>query len=218
MDPHRKAIIHGSGQSGHRTPPELAAKLVDYFNLKIDLAATAESCLEPLRALGLYLGPDRLEHSLRDALQVQWNRLYMDQPGFQRGFLNPPFSLEQIKQLRALDPPPADLQEQIDALRIEKWAEKACTESLNGFTTIGVFPYSPQTEWFRQYVLGLTLDGQWWGHAAYEYWLIPHRVSFLTPEGEKQNNAGVNTCIIHWAPNPGFHGPWQPPMRYWDYL
>jgi hypothetical protein len=58
---------------------------------------------------------------------------------------------------------------------------------------------------------------QWVGHAALDYWRIPHRVSFLQPDGTPSNNAGVNTCVIHWGPNPGFVGPWVPSGRYWSY-
>jgi len=57
----------------------------------------------------------------------------------------------------------------------------------------------------------------WAGHAALDYWKMPHRVSFLQPDGSPSNNANVNTCIVHWGPNPGFVGPWVPSGRYWSY-
>lgn len=213
MDQQAKSILWGSGQSGHRTPPEMASKLIEHFGCTVDLAATQETCL--LGPLNSYLGPDRGEEHLKDALQVDWHTL----KGHKAGILNPPFSLEEIRELKEIaehrEVP--DLEHRIAALQIEKWAEKACNESLKGFRTIGIFPYSPQTEWFRMYVMGLDLDGQWWGHAALDYWIIPHRVSFLAPDGGKQNNAGVNTCIIEWGPNPGFYGPWRGSGRYWSY-
>lgn len=213
MDAHRQSIIWGSGQSGHRTPPEMASKLVEYFGCTVDLAATQETCV--LGPLNSYLGPDRGEEALRDALQVDWHKL----KGHKVGFLNPPFSLDEIKELREIAESRAvpDLEARINALRIEMWAWKAYEESMKGFTTIGVFPYSPQTEWFRAYVMGLDPDGNWYGHAAYDYWKIPYRVSFLAPDGSKQGNAGVNTCVVQWRPNPGFYGPWVPGGRYWSY-
>lgn len=214
MDAHRKSIIHASGRSGHRTPPIMAAKLVSIFGCTVDLAATVDSNV--FAPLDSYLGPDRLEPGYQNSMTYPWHEM----TGHRVGFLNPPFSLDEIAALKEQAEHRAipDLDDRINALRVEKWAEKACSESLQGFTTIGVFPYSPQTEWYRQYVKGLTLEGQWWGHAALDVWILPHRVSFLTPDGEAQGNAGVNTCIIQWGPNPGFVGPWTQSDRYWDYL
>ena len=207
MDPHRKSIIHGSGQSCYRTPSAMAGRLVEYFSLAWDLAATSETKVTPER----HLGPGSAWSE--DALAVAWSQL--QQP---RGFLNPPFSLSEIKTLREAGVPTDD--PRIRALRIEEWARKAFNESEAGFTTIGVFPYAPQTEWFRCYVMGHNGRGSpngWSGHAALDYWRLPHRVSFLTPDGQATNNAGVNSCIIHWGPNPGFIGPWVPSGRYWSY-
>jgi hypothetical protein len=208
---HRQSIIHASGQSSHRTPPEMASKLVSIFGCTVDLAASQESSV----CGPFYMGPDQIEASFRDSMVYPWHTL----TGHTTGFLNPPFSLDEIKELKeqAEHAPVENLEDRINALRVEKWAEKACTESLKGFTTIGVFPYAPQTDWFRTYVMGHSADGGWWGHAALDYWRLPHRVSFLTGTGEKQNNAGVNTCIIHWGPSPGFVGPWVPSGRYWSY-
>lgn len=209
---HNQSIIHSSGQSGHRTPPEMATKLVSIFNVTIDLAATKES---DITGIGSYLGPDRPEAGYRNSMEYPWHQL----TGHRVGLLNPPFSLEEIKELKeqAALAPVENLEARIDALRVEKWAEKACNESLLGFTTIGIFPYSPQTDWFRTYVMGLDAEGNWWGHAALDYWRLPYRVSFLTPDGQKQGNAGVNTCVVQWGPNPGFFGPWVPSGRYWSY-
>jgi len=211
MDPHRKAIIHGSGASGYRTPVEMASKLVSYFGCTVDLAAVKETSV----VWESYLGPDRAEEALRDAMAYPWHALQ----GHTVGFLNPPYSLDEIKELRdqAEHREVPDLEARINALRVEKWAEKACNESMQGFTTIGVFPYAPQTEWFRLYVMGHGGESGWWGHAALDYWTIPYRVSFLKPDGSPTGNAGVNTCVIRWGPNPGFVGPWVPGGRYWSY-
>lgn len=191
----------------------MASKLIEFFGCTVDLAATQETCL--LGPIGSYLGPDRGEEEYRNSMVVPWHKL----KGHKVGIINPPFSLDEIRELRDINEHRAveNLEERIDALRIEKWAEKCCNESLQGFTTIGIFPYSPQTEWFKTYVEGLDSNGQWWGHAALDYWKIPHRVSYLAPDGSKQNNAGVNTCVIQWGPNPGFFGPWRGSGRYWTY-
>jgi hypothetical protein len=195
----------------------MARKLVAFFGCTVDLAATQETNV--LGPMNSYLGPDRGEEALQDALRVDWHTL----KGHRVGFLNPPFSLEEIKELREIAESRAvpDLEARINALRIEQWAWKACDEAMKGFQTIGVFPYSPQTEWFKNYVLGFVEDEEgrpaFWGGGAYEYWVLPHRVSFLAPDGSKQGNAGVNTCVVNWKPNPGFYGSWVPPMRYWSY-
>ena len=194
----------------------MARKLVDYFDLAWDLAATPENRVTPER----HLGPGSAWGE--DALAVDWSRL--QEPW---GFLNPPFSLSEIKILKEQGVPADD--PRISALRIENWAEKAYAESLTGFTTIGVFPYAPQTEWFRWYVMGHSPKPQmdvradihavagWSGHAALDFWRLPHRVSFLLPDGSPTDNAGVNTCILIWGPNPGFVGPWVPSGRYWSF-
>jgi hypothetical protein len=192
----------------------MAQKLIEYFRCTVDLAATQETCL--LSPLGSYLGPDRGEEHLQDALQVDWHKL----KGHRSGILNPPYSEEEIRELKDIATTRAvpNLEARCDALRVEMWAWKAYNESLAGFQTIGIFPYAPQTEWFRRYVMGLDpTTGEWQGHAALDYWRLPYRVSFLTPEGEKQGNAGVNTAVIIWSPNPGFYGPWAPSGRYWSY-
>jgi hypothetical protein len=146
-----------------------------------------------------------------------------------RGFLNPPYSLTEIRVLQdaatsgAIAYAPDVLDAKIRALRIEEWARKAYEESLRGFTTIGVFPYAPQTKWFRQYVMGhqrIAPGGDphsWRGHAALDYWRLSHRVPFLRADGSPAGGANVNTCIVHWGPNPGFVGPWVPSGRYWSY-
>jgi hypothetical protein len=212
MDAHRKAIIHGSGQSCWRTPPQMVEALAAVFPFQLDLAATSESCIAP--ALH-HLGPGGL---VEDALAYPWVEVADKYSLHRWGFLNPPFSLSEIRERKQHGAVKADT----DHLRIEKWAQKAYEESLQGFSTIGVFPYAPQSKWFRRYVMGHVprygAPGEGWsGHAALDYWRLPHRVSFLQPDGSKSNNAGVNTCIVHWGPNPGFVGPWVPSGRYWSY-
>lgn len=192
----------------------------------IDLAATGESCLVVKQNLthdltgfddlAYYLGPDHPNTAMRDSLQVPWHTMG------KRGFINPPYSLGLYSKGLEAGTPRAELQ----WLLIENWAHKAYQESLQGFTTWGVFPYAAQTEWFREYVMGHTVKLSkankdprigWSGHAALDYWRIPHRVSFLQADGTAAANANVNTCIVIWGPNPGFVGPWMPSGRYWSY-
>lgn len=217
---HRSSLIHSSSKSDYWTPRDLIEALRPHARFTIDLAATKDSSVCWLN----YLGPDHPEPKYRDALQVDWAAIAREGPngqsGPQVGWLNPPWSLKEIETLReqsAFRRIP-DLEQRIAALRVEQWAEKCCNESLKGFTTWGLFPYAPQTQWFRTYVMGHGGESGWWGHAALDYWRIPHRVTFLDGEGTPMDNtAGVNSCIIHWGPNPGFVGPWVPSGRYWSF-
>lgn len=221
MDNHRLQMLHSSGDCNHRTPPELVAKLLQTFPMAVDLAATAESAvivtkemnhdLNGYDELSVYLGPDHPETAFQDALTVPWHTIA------KCGFLNPPYSLSLYSDGLKAGVDRKDLQ----WLLIESWAAKAYQESLQGFTTIGVFPYAAQTEWFRRYVMGHNMQTpngvDWAGHAALDYWRIPHRVSYLKADGSAQANANVNTCIVIWGPNPGFVGPWVPSGRYWSF-
>lgn len=216
MNNHKLQMLHSSGECNHRTPPDLFGALKRTFPIEIDLAATAEDCLVTDDDSAYYLGPGHPDPALQDALQVPWHEVG------KVGFLNPTYSLSKYSEGLKLGIAREDLQ----WLLIENWAAKAFQESLQGFTTIGVFPYAAQTEWFREYVMGHTVQLSkankdprigWKGHAALDFWRIPHRVSFLTPTGEASNNANVNSCIVIWGPNPGFVGPWSPSGRYWSY-
>jgi hypothetical protein len=221
---------HSSQDPNWRTPPPFVAKLALTFPFDVDLAADLASAVV-LDSGGFthYFGPDHPEKHFQNSLLVPWS-----ETGYRCGFLNPPFSTTRIKELKRLfdqlkggaTPEQLVKMQQEYAynaaqFRIEEWARKAYTESERGFTTIGVFPYAPQTKWFRQYVMGHTQDGNTWrGHAALDYWRLPHRVAFLRPDGEKPGDRGganVNTCVIQWGPNPGFRGPWVPSGRYWTY-
>lgn len=237
-DPHTMRIRNASQDPDWRTPPELMKPLLRVFPIQIDLAATLST-----RVVPLYLGPDQPAAIVQDALATSWMHAADDWGVVPCGFLNPPYSLSKIRELKkewAARPvaSPEDAAylaavytPQIRALRIEAWAQKAYEESLQGFTTIGVFPYAPQTRWFRQYVLGhaprpkateqygectYPLIG-WSGHAALDCWILAHRISYLRPDGSPAANANVNSCIIHWGPNPGFVGPWVPSFRSWSY-
>lgn len=225
MDDHKLQMLHSSGSCDHRTPPALYEKLSHTWRFDLDLAATLESCLvltdDPGGVQAHYLGPDHPIPAFQDALVAPWHEIG------KVGFLNPPYSLSLYSDGLAAGVPRADLQ----WLLVENWAKKAYDESVKGFTTVGVFPYAAQTEWFRRYVMGhvekpvpsitdpkeCTYTIGWAGHAALDYWRIPHRVSFLRGDGQPQVNSNVNTCIVIWGPNPGFVGPWVPSGRYWSY-
>lgn len=214
MNKHKLQMLHSSGQCDWRTPPELYAALARSFPFEVDLAATADNALVEVDggANVSYLGPDHPDTAFQDALQVRWHTLG------RCGFLNPSYSLSLYSDGLAAGVDRADLQ----WLLIESWAKKAYEESLRGFTTVGVFPYAAQTEWFRTYVMGHTAplrhgDVIFPFHAALDYWRLSHRVSFLQPSGEPASNSNVNTCIVIWGPNPGFVGPWVPSGRYWSY-
>lgn len=214
---HDQALIHSSEDPNWRTPDACFEKLKAAFNFRIDAAATVYD-----RKCSEYFGPDHLAESRVDALQVDWHD-YVN-CSCEAIFLNPPYSRKQYRLTKS------------PAMLIDNWARKCWEESQRGCTIVGVFPFSPQTEWYTRYVYGHIKGTQtagksgvpasewetrevvsWSGHAAMEEWRLPHRISFLRPDGSKAANAGVNSVIVVWRPNPGFVGPWQPAVRYWSY-
>ena len=138
-----------------------------------------------------WLGPGG---EAEDALVVDWTPLLHGEAGF----LNPPYSK---KEKQPIGP----------------WLEKCWMESQKGCTIVGLIPFAPQTVHYTKYVYGFDAEGVWSGHAAMEEWRLPHRISYLRPDGSPAGNAGVNSVVIVWRPNPGFVGPWTPATRYWSY-
>lgn len=203
MNPHDRRIIHSSQESDWRTPPECFQALDVEFSFQLDAAADEASCLVfhagIIGRTPSYLGPGCPLGE--NALAVPWAP--------QRIFLNPPFSREKA---RAWNGPARE-----NPYRIEHWAKKCWEESQRGCTIVGLFPFAPQTSWYRCYVYGHTKDGQWSGHAAKEERRIPHRISFLSPDGTPSGNAGVNTAVIVWTPMTGAVGPWTPHQWYWSW-
>jgi hypothetical protein len=211
--PHDHQIIHSSEESDWRTPDALVSALLDeeYGGIEIDLAADSRS-----RKLPIWLGPGS-PHG-EDALAVDWGELLRRLHLARVGFLNPPFSRTKARELKAAGDP------RWRAYTVEAWAEKCWRESRDGFTIYAVLPFAPQTEWYRKYVCGH--DGAkpldqvvvgWNGHAAEQERRLPHRISFLRPDGSAAENAGVNSVIIKWGPATGIVGPWQPHSFYWSY-
>jgi len=200
MNPHDQRVIHSSEEADWRTPPALFRRLQDEFDLTVDGAADKASALCPY-----FFGKDT---SPTGALGINWVQTLPPNPGHPRVFLNPPYSRT---RLRATKDPSYD---------IARWAEKCWTESRAGCTVVGLFPFAPQTSWYRRWVWGqweTKETVEWGGHAAMEERRLPYRVSFLRPDGSPASNAGVNSVVIVWKPNPGYVGPWQPVVRYWSY-
>jgi hypothetical protein len=198
----------------------------------VDLAADLDNALvytvdrEVNEHVYVYLGPGSLV--AEDALLADWHALFGRGPGF----LNPPFSKtlsNAYRTGRIKNEAGVWIEHEKDPVKatwyeVERWAEKCWREGQKGFATYGIFPYAPQTEWFRRYVCGHvtteTAEGplvEWAGYAADEERRIPHRISFLRPDGSPAANAGVNSCVIIWNEDPGYVGPWQPAVRYWSY-
>lgn len=226
MDPHSQAIIHGSFESDYRTPGDCYGLLYREHDFQVDAAADGASAL-----CTHYLGPGSLH--AENALAVDWATF-----GWTRFFLNPPFSKTLVNAYNTgrikidgrwvehvID------REKAKAYDVANWAQKCWEESQKGATIVGIFPFSPQTDWYRQYVYGHqqledykevptpnVLGGVGWlGHCAREERRLPHRISFLQPDGSPTGNAGVNSAIIVWKPNLGIVGPWQPHQFYWSY-
>lgn len=227
MKPHDHQIIHSSEESNWRTPEPLVSALHEetYQGIGIDLAADRDS-----RKFPIWLGPGS-PHG-ENALEVSWLDLMLRLDLAPIGFLNPPFSRKLARaystgriqvggewQPHPVDPSLARI------YNVEPWAEKCWRESLAGMTTYAVVPFAPQTDWYRRYVYGHIqgeiVDGRypttWIGHAAMEERRLPHRISFLWPDGSPAQNAGVNSVIVKWAPGSRIVGPWQPHSFYWSY-
>lgn len=201
MNTHDRQVIHSSAESDWRTPPALFAALYKEFSFQTDAAADAASAL-----CASWYGPG--SSFAADALSITWP---VEWGPF---FLNPPFSRTKARAWEGQD-------QSINPYRIENWARKCWEESQRGCTIVGLFPFAPQTEWYRQCVYGHHDDSSpkfvWNGHAAQQERRLPHRVSFLKPDGTESGNAGVNTAVIVWTPMTGAVGPWQPFSYYWSY-
>lgn len=199
MKRHTETVQHSSKFPDWRTPPRLFAVLDAEFQFVLDAAADKTSSLCPH-----YFGPDHSIPALRDGLAVNWGEYVetqyrVDGPLARTAiFLNPPYSRE-LK------------------MPIGVWIQKAWEESQRGCTVVGVIPYSPQTEWWREFVEGHGRELKDF-HAAREARKIPHRVSLLRPDGSEADNAGGNTAICVWRPKHGLVAPWVPFSAYWEYL
>lgn len=224
---HDLQIIHSSEESNWRTPEKLVAALNDeeYGGIEIDLAADRDD-----RKFPIWLGPGS-PHG-EDALLVDWCGVMKRLNLVPIGFLNPPFSRKlahaystgRIQIDGVWHEHPID-KAKARVYQVEPWAEKCWRESQRGFTIYAVLPFAPQTEWYRKYVCGHVQGAidvgvyptVWSGHAALQERRLPHRISFLRPDGSPAENAGVNSVVVKWGPAKGIVGPWQPHTFYWSY-
>lgn len=222
---HTEAVQHSSKFPNWRTPPALYAALDAEFQFVLDAAASKTDKLA-----GHYFGPDHKDPLLRDGLSVNWvehiGGLYQVMGILSRCaiFVNPPFSRELASayttgtiKVGGVDVPHPIDPIQARAMKIGSWLEKCWQESQAGCTIVGVIPYSPQTDWWRTYVEGHGEELVRF-HAAREVRKIPHRVSFLLPDGSETNSAGGNTSIVVWRARHGLVAPWTPFSAYWEYL
>lgn len=220
MKDHDQRLIHSSEESDWRTPEPCVTALhaETYEGISIDLAADSGN-----RKFPVWLGPGSPYGE--DALAVDWVALLIKLELTPIGFLNPPFSRKLARAYRTgrIQIDGEWRPHEIDLLKSTwyepgTWAEKCWQESQRGCTIYGVFPFAPQTEWYRSYVQGHTEDFRGWnGHAAMQERRIPHRISFLRPDGSPAENAGVNSAVIVWQPAFRIVGPWQPHSFYWSY-
>jgi hypothetical protein len=225
MKDHDQRLIHSSDDPNWRTPEPCFAALHEEASFTIDLAADRESRLVPI-----WLGPG--SPIAEDALLADWLDVCARHHLDPFGFLNPPFSRKLARAYRTgrlqvegeWQPHPVDLQKSA-SYEVESWAKKCWEESRRGMTIYAVLPFAPQTEWYRQYVYGhdipigapLSPEFQWKGHAALQERRLPHRISFVRPDGSPAENAGVNSVIVKWEPTSRIVGPWQPHSFYWSY-
>lgn len=212
MRAHDRRIIHSSVESDYRTQPRLFEALDQEFDFTVDMAASRRS-----RLCERWYGPDHPDPDFRDALDPKepWY------PG--RRFLNPPYSVKLRDKLREQGKP----EEVWRAMEIKRWVERCWLETRYAGTVVAIVPYSPQTEWWRQFIsqgmpVDVTLgdgprDSRHPWHRAHEIRQFYRRLSFLTPEGKPTGGAGVNHAVVVWKPNPGYVEPWTPVVRYWEY-
>jgi hypothetical protein len=191
MNNHDKRIIHSSEEAGWRTPPALFVALAREFDVVVDAAASLAD-----RLCDAFFGPDHPDPLYCDALKVPDWHAAADGGAV---FLNPPYSRKLLRETGD------------NAYDIASWATVCAVQARKGATIVGVFPYSVQTAWWYTYVRHGDLK-------AHEIRTIPHRVSFLRPDGSPAGNAGGNTAIVIWRPPCGYVGDWQPAERVWDYL
>lgn len=229
MTTHAMEILHSSVESDWRTPDPCFQALHNEFRFDIDAAAHRQNshCGNFFFGPGSPIAPDAISH---DWLSVFLLDIHQ-QPHFECGevtetcaprrfFLNPPYARGKAAQWNKAHPK----QQIFNPFDIANWARKCWEESRRGATIVGLFPFAPQTDWYRRYVYGqgdttrkTDPEPAWLGHAALQERRIPHRISFLTPQGEESNNAGVNTAVIVWQPMPRVVGPWIPQTFYWSY-
>lgn len=195
---HIEAVQHASRSSDRRTPVRLFAQLDQEFQFVVDAAADARNKLCPH-----YFGLDHSLPSLRDGLQVDW-----------AAFVKSCYAVTGVLSRCAvwINPPYAREHKQ----PIGPWVEKCWLESQRGVTVVGIIPYSPQTIWWREFVEGHGRELKDF-HAAREVRKIPHRVTFLRPDGSVEGNAGGNTAVVVWKAKHGIQAPWVPFNCYWDY-
>lgn len=218
MNPHDQHIIHSSEDPNWRTPPTCFQRLHKEFDFEVDAAADAASALCPIFYGPGGQRPDALDLNLGWGVHEEGDHDIVRET---RIFVNPPYSKTLAAQLKkARDPRHAHY-------RIEHWARACWEESKRGCTIVGLFPFAPQTEWYRQYVYGhkmpdtrggfVPAEQSWTGHAAAQERRLPHRISYLLADGTSPGNAGVNTAVIVWTPMRGVVGPWSPHQIYWSY-
>ena len=218
MKAHDRKILHSSDESDHRTPPELFAPLDAEFDFTLDVAATGDSSLAPN-----YYGPDHSISDYRNALLGDWSRRARLTTRRGVSWMNNPYSVRLAQAYttgRIRDAKGNWRKHPVDPVlaatyKIENWVQKAWEESQTHIV-VGLLPASEQTEWWLRWIWqGMGAGGM--VHRATEIRKIPHRVSFLSPDGCKQGNAAVNHAIVIWKPPCGYIEPWQPTVRYWEY-
>jgi len=190
------AALTSSVSPNWKTPDWLYKALNDEFGFALDLAANPNDhkhhsyWLGPGSPIGIddALGPVPWPDII-DSLEVSADPMR----GLQgrAGFLNPPYSRE-------------------ENLPIEPWIERAARES-DHMVIVGLIPYSPQTRWWRKYIVGMD-------YRATEIRKFPYRLKFDPPDDYvgKASGANVNTTVIIWRPSEDFIDPWVPHERYWN--
>lgn len=213
---HNLRIVTSSDNPNWRTDPALFAALGEVlpFTLGLDLAATyadklCDHYLSPEMDGGtIAQGPEGVISRMLEGVQGVYRA--GEYPNLEFAWLNPPYSVKRYRETR--DP----------AMLVESWAAlcfrtaEMFADLLPNAKIVGLFPYTPQTEWWRTYVEGHGPRFPTFGAEA--IWRFPHRLSFYREDGSGQAaSSNVNHALVFWGSGKGFTGPWFAPTRYWTY-
>jgi len=159
----------------YETPPELFEALNMVFDFDVDAAAAlcTAKCFH-------WFGPEHLMEEQHNALTWEGNWTDLDPDGFATSvWCNPPYSQPNL----------------------ERFARRCRDEARKGAIVVMLCPHSPETGWWREYVL-----------QACEVWEVFPRVQFLL-DGERKPGNPWASAVVVWTPFSS--GP--PARRSWTW-
>lgn len=194
---HNHRILTSSESPDWQTPDWLYNALDQEFQFVLDAAANGENHKAPH-----WLGPD--SPICEDGLVLPWQDAVVHLLNLQATALS---SLAVLQRVAVFVNHPYSRKL---GMAHEPWLRQMALAGEH-MTVVGVVPYSPQTKWWRKYVVGVD-------YRATEIRLFPYRIAFDPPPGYDGDapGANVNTAIVVWKPSELFVDPWVPQLRYWN--